>query len=214
MRLLLYNPNTDASLTARLSLAMARSLAPGDELKTSTSNKGASFIGSAETIAVAKGALLRDLPARAEGCDAIVLGCFGDLGIATLRRRLGLPIVSLSDAAFAIVPLSAKRIGIVTTSPFWVQRLAGEARRKGAQRWIVGMRPVSAVGLKPATLLAKCRSEIAIFAQEERCEAIILGGAALAWLGPELNAGSPLPILDPLSAAVGLCRACCAAFSA
>ena len=114
MRLLLYNPNTDASLTARLSLAMARSLAPGDELKTSTSNKGASFIGSAETIAVAKGALLRDLPARAEGCDAIVLGCFGDLGIATLRRRLGLPIVSLSDVVVS---------GITPAARFWTLTL-------------------------------------------------------------------------------------------
>ena len=209
MRLLLHNPNTDAALTAEIATMAQRSLRADDRLEIATSGVGAAFIGSRETIATARSALGRELPSHAEGCDAVLLGCFGDLGVDALRRRLSRPIVSLSDAAFTTAPLLGKRIGVVTTSPFWAERLAGEARRKGARRWIAEIRPIAIADRSPAALSAQCRAAIAELACDGRCDAVILGGAVLIGLAPALSASTPLPILDPLAAAIGLCRAAC-----
>lgn len=206
MRILLHNPNTDEALTETLAAAARRSLEADDRLATANSGRGAAFIGSNEMIAVARAALGRDLPKRAVGCDAVVLGCFGDLGVDTLRRRIGRPILSLSDAVFTTAPLFAKRIGIVTTSPFWAERLAGEARRKGARRWIAEIRPIAIADWSPTALTALCCEAIADFARQGRCDVVILGGAILVGLAPDVSATSALPILDPIATAIGLCR--------
>jgi allantoin racemase len=214
VRILLYNPNTDEALTETLAAAARRSLEADDRLETANSGRGAAFIGSNEMIAVARAALGHDLPKRAMGCDAVVLGCFGDLGVDALRRQIGRPILSLSDAVFTTAPLFARRIGIVTTSPFWAERLAGEARRKGAHRWIAEIRPIAIADRSPAALAALCCEVIADFARHDRCDSVILGGAILVGLAPDPLVTSALPILDPIASAIGLCRTACRALQA
>src|SRR5215217_4975087 len=97
MRLRLHNPNSDTSLTHRLAEAVRSYLVADDTLLATTAGDGPAFIGSEQTIAAARSRLAGALRAHAQGCDAVLLGCFGDLGIENVRTSLGPPIISLSD---------------------------------------------------------------------------------------------------------------------
>jgi allantoin racemase len=205
MRLLLYNPNTDRSLTTKLASAVRTRLAPSDALIAVTSEIGEAFVNSEDSVAAAGSSASETLSGRADDCEAILLACFGDLGVDDLRRKLKRPVISLSDAFFAVAPFLGRRIGIVTTSPFWADRIKTEARRKGTTFWIADVHSLGA-GTQSAAL-DQCRAIIGEFASGDRCDAVVLAGAALIALVDELSADSPLPIVDALVVGVGLCRA-------
>lgn len=75
----------------------------------------------------------------------------------------------------------------MTTSSFWAERLAGEARRKGARRWIAEIPPVAIGDRSPASLAALCCEAIADFARQGRCDVVILdlGWACARCVGDE-----------------------------
>ena len=125
-----------------------------------------------------------------------------------LRRKLKRPVISVSDAFFAVAPFLGRRIGIVTTSSFWADRIKTEAHRQGATFWIADVRSLDAgAGAQSATLQDQCRAIIGEFASGDRCDAVVLAGAALIALPDDLSADSPLPIADPLVVGISLCRA-------
>lgn len=207
MRLLLCNPNSNTALTTTLADAMAARLGPRDVLDTIAPDSGnPPFIGSEATIATARAALSRSLTAVAATCEAVLLGCFGDLGLDELRRTVGKPIVSLSDACFAAAPLLPARIAIVTTSPFWVERLGVDVLRRGLDQRIVAITAVQARPDQPEALAPAALGAIRELAAAGTAEAVTLGGAVLEVLRPQLVAMSPLPIVDTLGLAIGLCR--------
>lgn len=206
MRLLLYNPNTNHSLTAALATTIRARLSPEDGLTAITSQDGEAFINSEDAIGVARASARAILPGVAGDCDAILLGCFGDLGLGDLRRELKRPIVSFSDAFLALAPFLGARVGILTTSSFWADRIKTEAGLKGGAHWIADIRFLgSGAGSQPAAVEDECRAIIDEFASGEQCDAVVLAGAALIPLRGALSEG-PLPITDPLAVGVSLCR--------
>jgi allantoin racemase len=207
MRLLLYNPNTDKSLTEKLGAAVRKRLRKDDFLKAVTSDEGTDFIGSDETIAIARASLHSGLSAHAHDCDAILLGCFGDLGVDDIREKLRRPVLSLSDAYFAIAPFRGKRSGVITTSPFWVEKLTTECQLRRTDRWIAEICPLSRTNAPTKeTLYGQCRSLISAFAKDALCDQIVLAGAVLTAIVDEMAPNSPLPIADTLRVAIALCR--------
>jgi allantoin racemase len=207
VNLLLYNPNTDVALTDRLTRALAPFIGAGDKLDAATAPRGPSFIGSDETIVAARAALNEQAGSFARGADAVLLGCFGDIGLDAIRPGLDVPIVSLSDACFALASFIGPT-AIVTTSPFWAARFEGDVLRRGLGSAVVAVRTIGTImPFARERVIEECRHEIARLAAERTARSIILGGALLAELRDALLPDSRLPIVDLLGAAVGLCRA-------
>ena len=173
-----------------------------------TAERGPRFIGSAEAIALAREILMAELAEKARDYDAIILGCFGDLGIEPIRRTVDKPILSLWDACLTLAPLSDKRFGIITTSSFWV---IGSSRISAGSDCRIALEPstLSRSLRRPRRMrLGRPRSgvhELAIANTD--VDVAILGGAFLAVLRPLLTAKGLLPIFDNLAAAVNLSRA-------
>ena len=208
MRLLLYNPNTNQELTSALGQAARRLLRHDDVLQLATSNSGQAFIGSEESIASARAAICINLPSRATDCDAVLLACFGDIGVDQVRHELKRPVVSLSDAFFAAAPFLGRRLGVLTTSEFWVDRLTIEAKRKGASSWIAEMVSLNVSADETTTSLrTRSQSIVAEIAATGRCEAVVFAGALLASLSADMAKNSPMPLIDALATGIGLCRA-------
>jgi allantoin racemase len=207
MRLLLHNPNTNSGLTDQLAAALRPHLRDGDSLAVSTADAGPAFIGSDATIADARSRLVAALRPRAADCDAIVLGCFGDLGLDDVRRAFAQPIVSLWDTCFATARLRPGRTALITTSPFWATRLDEDVARHGLRRSIVDVVAVSADPPAPQALTDAAAAAIAEIAARDAADAIVLGGAVLAVLHRALARRSLPLVVDGLAATVSLCRA-------
>lgn len=211
MRLLLYNPNSDTALTQQLSDVCRAALAEGDVLDEATALSGPRFIGSDETIVAARSAMADAMAAVVPVTGAVLLGCFGDLGIESIRRAAVLPIVSLLDACLAVAPLVGRRTAIVTTTPFWQEKLLADVARRQLSQNVVAVtacleRPVRS----RRELIARCRAQIDGIASTESADLIVLGGALLAVLRDEFVT-SPLPVLDLVGTTVEMCRLASAA---
>jgi allantoin racemase len=208
VRFLLYNPNSDAALTAELGRALQPFLQSGDSLEMATPPAGPRFIGSDETIGQARATMVEALSARATRTDAVILGCFGDLGVDELRRATARPILSLWDACWAEAALSGQRLAILTTSPFWVEQLQADIGRRG----LAGSFPVlRTIEVPPSAgreqLLRACRAAIAQLAQRRDIDAVVLGGALLAVLVRDLQLDAKIRLFDTLAAAARIAGA-------
>ncbi len=63
-------------------------------------------------------------------------------------------------------------------------------------------------GAPPAArLVVRCRAAIAQLAASGACDAVVLGGAALAVRHADVAEDAALPVIDSISTTLGLCRA-------
>ena len=184
MRLLILNPNTSASVTARL-LAHAQTLlaarAPSARttmvtLDAVTAQLGASYIASEASYAIAGHAALDTWARHAAAggrADTILLGCFGDPGVWALREATGLPVIGLAEAAMRRAARHG-RFAIVTGGLAWVPMLQRLARSLGLADALAAVHAVAPSG---AQLAADPAAALSLLAQACR-QAASLGCCA------------------------------------
>ena len=118
MRLRFVNPNTTASMTAKV-LAAARDAAPeGVAIEAVTSRRGPAAIqGEADGRAALPGLLDEVDRAVRDGVDVLAIACFDDTGIAESRARAGgaLPVLGLCQSAALACLARGHRFSVVTT---------------------------------------------------------------------------------------------------
>lgn len=214
MRLLILNPNTTASVTARLlahGQALLAARAPSARPRTVTLNAvtaqlGASYIASEASYAIAGHAALDTWARHAAAggrADTILLGCFGDPGVWALREATGLPVIGLAEAAMRRAARHG-RFAIVTGGLAWVPMLQRLARSLGLDHALAGVHAVAPSG---AQLAADPAAALALLAQACRAaavgvDAVILGGAGLAGYAQALAGEVAVPLLDSASAGI------------
>ena len=100
--ILIVNPNTTGTITALLQRHGDQQLAPQASVRAVTARFGAPYIVDEASFAVASHATLDAWAAAlAEGAapDAVLIGCFGDPGLAALRDSSAAPVTGLAEAA-------------------------------------------------------------------------------------------------------------------
>jgi allantoin racemase len=203
-RLLVVNPNTSASVSARL-LAHVAGLAGADtRVRVATASFGASYVSDETSFAVAAHAALDAVAADLEAhgdVDALLLGCFGDPGIEALRDLTRRPVVGLAEASMREAA-SFGRFAIVTGGAAWKPMLERIARALGWRDALTQVAVVPASGLQLAadpeaalTLLGNVCREAAI-----GTDAVILGGAGLAGMAARIAPSLDVPLIDSVTA--------------
>ncbi|MEP9350532.1 aspartate/glutamate racemase family protein [Xanthobacter sp. KR7-225] len=207
MRILLINPNTSADMTQRMVATARPMLAPDVELLALTATQGLPYIASRAEAVVAGAITLEMIAAHQDGMDAVVIAAFGDPGLIAARELFDLPIVAMAEAAMLTACMLGPRFSIVTFSPAltpWYEdavALSGmQARCASIRVPEVGFRSVSDVQHElEAELVEMTRRAVA----EDKADAVILAGAPLTGLAQRVADRVPVPLVDPLSAAVG-----------
>jgi Asp/Glu/hydantoin racemase len=206
MRILLINPNTSADITARM-VALAQGMAPAGVLFTGATGRfGARYIASRAAAAVAAHATLDAYAEHGGGADAVLLGCFGDPGLDGLRELASVPVVGMADAACVAACLHGRRFSIVTGGERWGPMLEEFCAARGLRDRLASVRTVAPTGAELAADPAGSRAMLAAACDAAACEdgaeAVILAGAGLAGLAPEIAAGVPVPVLCSLAEGV------------
>jgi allantoin racemase len=209
MRILLINPNTTASMTAKIAAAARASAAPGVEIVATQPGEGPDSIEGHLDGALALAGLLR-LVARgeAEGVDAHVIACFDDTGLDAARSLAEAPVAGIGEAAYHLASLVAERFSVVTTLsrsiPILEQNLVryGLSARCGRVR--AAEVPVLALEEEASPARARISREVEAALAEDRAGAIVLGCAGMANLASELSIEHGIPVIEGVSAAVKL----------
>ncbi len=212
MRITLVNPNTNVATTRDMLMIAQQIAGTGANLDALTAGFGASLICDEASLALAADAvvalrpvLLRNKP------DAVIIAAFGDPGHERLTRELACPVVGIAQAGMGEAALGGRRFSVVTTTPDLARMIMRTAERYGLRSQCVGVRVTPGdprvlmadpLALEQA-LLRVC--ELAV--GDDDAQAIVIGGGPLAVVGRALAHRLPVPVIEPVPAAVRLVMA-------
>ena len=116
MRIKVINPNTTASMTAKIGEAARSVAAPGTEIIAVNPENGPVSIEGHYDEAVSGMALLEEIyRGEAEGVDGYVIACFGDPGLLAAREVATGPVLGIAEAAMHAASFIATGFSVVTT---------------------------------------------------------------------------------------------------
>ena len=210
MRILLVNPNTTASMTAKLAAAARRVAAVGTEIVAVNPSYGPASIEGYYDEAFAVPGML-ELIAKAPDFDGYVIGCFDDTGLDAARALAAAPVVGIGEAAFHVASLLAGKFSVVTTLARSIPAIEHNLVRYGLAARCAKVRAsdVAVLDLEQegSNARAKLSAEIGRAIAQDGCDAIVLGCAGMVDLAESLSEQHGLPVIDGAAAAVKLCEA-------
>ena len=207
MRLLLVNPNTSRETTDAM-VRIAEAAAPeGVTVEGATAPWGVGLITNEVQLATASEAVLDLLRGRATLPDGVIIAAFGDPALAEARTLLPCPVTGIAEAGMAEAAAGGRPFAVATTMPDLAAAIAATAHRYGHALLFRGVHLTPG---DPAVLMADrerlqealadaCRAAIAAGA-----EAVVIGGGPLAMAARAIAPLLPVPIIEPVPAAVRL----------
>ncbi|MCB2095968.1 MAG: aspartate/glutamate racemase family protein [Rhodobacteraceae bacterium] len=206
MKILLINPNTTERLTRLLGDAALSVKSAETVLDSVTAARGVPYISTRTEAIVGGLSVLEILAERHRDYDAAIVAAFGDPGLGAARELYDLPVVGLAEAGMLTACMLGANFAIVTFATAlgpWYQECVdwhGLAGRCAAIRMLDGsFRSISDVQEEKADLLV----ELAMRAiDEDGADVIVLAGAPLAGLAPQVRDRLPVPVVDCAQAAM------------
>jgi len=209
MRLHVVNPNTTASMTAKIAAAARAIALPDTVIDARQPTMGpVSIEGFYDEAFAVPGMLgcIRD--ADRDGADAHIIACFDDTGLDAARAAAKAPVIGIGEAGFHIASLIAARFAVVTTLGVSIVPIEHNLKKYGLAERCARVRaaevPVLALEERNADALAKISTEITAAIRDDRAEAIVLGCAGMADLTARLAARHGVPVVDGVAAPVVL----------
>ena len=206
MKILLLNPNTTVAVTELLHAAAAPVVAPGTELVTATAPRGVSYIATRAEAQIGGAIALEMLAAAAPDIDAAVIAAFGDPGLFGARELFDIPVVGLAEAAMLTACMLGRKFSIVTFAAAlgpWYQECVSmhglDIRCAGIRTLDGSFLSISDVQTEKEDMLVQLANR-AVW--EDGADVVILSGAPLAGLAEKVGDRIPVPVVDPVAAAV------------
>lgn len=210
MHIHVVNPNTTASMTAKIGVAAQGAASQGTEVTAANPEFGpVSIEGYYDEVFSVPG-LIAEI-AKAPHADAFVIACFDDTGLDAARCATDVPVIGIGEAGFHMASLIAGRFAVVTTLSRSILAIEHNLVRYGLMARCARVRasevPVLDLerpGSNARTLISE---EIGRAIEEDRAEAIVLGCAGMADLAALLSEEHRLPVIDGVVCAVKLAEA-------
>src|SRR5271157_4561920 len=207
MRIQVINPNTTASMTAKIGLAARAAVSPGVKVSAVNPEFGPPSIEGYFDEAFAVPGLLAEI-AKAAEADAFVIACFDDTGLEAARSATTAPVVGIGEAAFHLASLIAEKFSVVTTLARSIAPIERNLMKYGLATRCARVRaanvPVLALEEPGSDARRTIEAEIKRALAEDGAEAIVLGCAGMTDLVRELEQSVGAPVLDGVACAVGL----------
>lgn len=205
MKLLLINPNTTQSMTAKIAVAAEAVAMQSTSVHAVNPTQGPASIQGYYDEALCLPGIL-DLVQKNTDADAIVLACFDDTGLDAVRCMTTAPVLGIGEAAYHAASVLSNRFSVVTTLARSVPALEHNLTRYGLAAKCSGVRasevPVLDLEKPGSDAREQISKEIRLALREDKAEAIVLGCAGMADLADSLSAEHGVPVLDGVACAV------------
>ncbi|CAN5895609.1 aspartate/glutamate racemase family protein [soil metagenome] len=207
MKIRVINPNTSASMTAKIGEAARAVAAPGTVIEAVNPSFGAASIEDhLDDVWAAAGVAEQVRIGQAQGADAFVIACFGDPGLHAAREIATGPVIGIAEAAFHAATLLATGFSVVTTltrtcviAEHLVLQYGFERRCRGIHGTDIAVLDLEdPASMAFERILAASKQAL----DQDRSEAIVLGCAGMADLCHALQARLGVPVIDGVGAAV------------
>lgn len=211
MRISVINPNTTASMTARIAAAARAIARNGTEIVGSQPDQGPEAIEGPFDGAMSVPGLLRKIAAAdADGADAHIIACFGDTGLDAARALSSKPVIGIGEAAYQLASLVGHSFCVITTLSRSAPIIEDNIRRYGfahrCRRVFSSDIPVLELENPQSGALERI-SDFIIQGRALGAEAVVLGCAGMAEFAADLQRQHGIPVIEGVGAAVGLVEA-------
>jgi len=206
VKVLLLNPNTTADVSDLLHAAGTKVASPGTELVVATAKRGVPYIATRAEAQIGGAIALEMLAEASSSVDAAIIAAFGDPGLFGARELFDIPVVGLAEAAMLTACMLGRRFSIVTfaraLAPWYRECVAMhglDARCAGIRTLDGTFRSISDVQAEKEDLLVMLANRAV---EQDEADVVILSGAPLAGLADKVRDRIPVPVVDPIAAAV------------
>jgi allantoin racemase len=186
--------------------AIAQAAMPAAKIIGVTARLGPPMILTADELAAAAPEVVALGLAEAPNVDGIIVGAFGDPGLAALREQINLPVVGIAEASMLEAAEGGRRFGVATTTSALIELIAARAHELGLAHLYAGIRLTSgdprALVADPERLAEALAEAVRQSIRRDGAEAVIIGGGPLGQAAIALTARFTTPIIAPISAAV------------
>jgi allantoin racemase len=215
LRILLINPNTSSEVTETVARHARAAADRTVEVVAATGRFGARYISTRAGTAIAAHSALDALAEHGEGCDAVLLACFGDPGLDALRELSPVPVVGMAEASCSLACTLGQNFSIITGGRLWKPMLEEFVCDLGLGGRLASVRCLPQTGRDIAHdpdghiagLIAECCAAV----EADGANVVILGGAGLAGLAGRI--ADQVPVLVLCSVEAGMQAAVAAARS-
>ena len=152
--------------------------------------------------------ILRAAPElEAEGFDAVVIGCFGDPGLAPARELVSIPVIGPGQASALVAAQLGMRFGIITVVSEVIPAIRRQMRGYGLEGLVADIRavdvPVLELRANREAVLDTMEVE-ACAALEQGADVLILGCMTMGFLdvARSLSERVGVPVVNPVYAAL------------
>lgn len=206
MRILLLNPNMTQAMTDNMAAIAQGAVGDRAEIIAVTASRGFPYIASRAEAAVAGGIVLEMIAEHVGNVDAVVIAAFGDPGLSGARDLFDLPVVGMAEAAVMSAAMLGETFAVVTFSPLMTRWYTECVVATGLGARFRGVRAPASQPFDIADVQSTLRNSLIELATkaatEDGADVIILGGAPLAGLAPQIGSDVPAIVVDPIAAAV------------
>lgn len=205
IRILLVNPNTTASMTARMRDAACAVAAQGTDVVAATAGYGPESIEGYYDEVFSVPAMLDAVKAYPDAAG-VVVGCFDDTGVDAARCVTSAPVIGICQAAMQVASIVSGSFTVVTTLGRSVPAVEHLARRYGYGDLCRKVRaseiPVLALEDAASGARDQLRAEVRRALDEDGCESIVLGCAGMVDMARSLSEELAVPVVEGVTAAV------------
>ena len=204
MKLLLVNPNMTQGMTDRMTEVARATAGPNVTIIPLTATRGFPYIASRAEAQIAGALVLEMIASHRQDVDAVIIAAFGDPGLVAARELFDLPIVGMAEAAVMTAALLGDRFSVVTFSPHMVRWYTDCVRLTGMDARFTGVRCPAVPPSSLDNIAADLRDDLVALAKDatsDGADVVILGGAPLAGLAPQISDECPGILVDPIAAA-------------
>jgi Asp/Glu/hydantoin racemase len=205
-RILLINPNSSRDTTAMMVRIARASVPDGIDVVGATATRAPAMIVTPQALATAAEEVVEIGWREADNVGGIIVGAFGDPGLATLQQSVSIPVAGICEAAMREAAAGGRRFGVATVTPELAAAIEDRARALGLLPLYAGIRLTSGdplvLAADPTRLEQALAHAVAECFDRDRAEAVIIGGGPLGQAAAALGRSFARPVVAPVPAAV------------
>lgn len=206
MTLLLINPNSSPGTTAMMVAMAATEAGPEVVVEGVTARAGPAMLVTPDALDASAAEVVALGLCHPAGCRGVIVGAFGDPGLAMLRERLTVPAAGLGEASMREAAAGGRRFAVATTTPLLAPRIDAMAARLGLGGLYAGTRLTAgdplALAAEPERMEDALAEVVGLAVRRDGAAAVIIGGGPLSRAAAALAGRCGVPVIAPVAAAV------------
>lgn len=207
--ILVINPNTSLEMTKSIRRAIKGGENDRFDITVKSVDFGPESLESFYDYNLAVIGLYKSLLNKKLDYDGVLLACFGDPGLYSLKEKLTVPVIGIAEASLSLSLLLGQSFSILTALPKAVPMMKDMVQQYGLRQRCQSIKSLNLSVLDVEKNKDEAINRIIKVGNEalkEGAEVLVLGCAGMTGIKKEIVEELDVPVIDPIMAGLELLK--------